>query len=332
VLLLRCLRNKGAKMVYIPVNRNRNQKKFAIITFANAQKAEAAQTTPIWYNNHRVSWKNPRRRKTYEREESRGRSQERSKSNNEKQLNYRRQGASRIRGSRHETPIKRYGEMESDPQLQNIEAWLGDKNTDMKKEAAKAEEKKAKMNVSNQERILPVEDVLFQILERLDRIEEMQLGWVKIQWIAPKVALVELRNTDKEIEAFLQKERRMFEEKEKEASPYLREKKRKATKKVDNTELRQEQLKEKWKERRKEIKIACHNINGLKTKGWKLENLLDWAEEEEIAILGITETNIVEKERRFLAYAANKKYVGYWTNAAEDKKKGSGIGILIEEQ
>jgi len=48
--------------------------------------------------------------------------------------------------------------------------------------------------------------------------------------------------------------------------------------------------------------------------------------------LGITETNIVEREGRFLTYAANKKYVGYWTNAAEDKKKGSGIGILIEEQ
>ena len=66
--------------------------------------------------------------------------------------------------------------MESDLQLQNIEAWLGDKNTDMKKETAKAEEKKAKTNVPNQGRILPVEDVLFQILERLDRIEEMQLG------------------------------------------------------------------------------------------------------------------------------------------------------------
>jgi len=60
--------------------------------------------------------------------------------------------------------------------------------------------------------------------------------------------------------------------------------------------------------------------------------LLDWAEEEEIAILEITEMNIVKREGRFLAYAANKKYIGYWTNAAEDKKKGSGIGILIEEQ
>ena len=41
-----------------------------------------------------------------------------------------------------------------------------------------------------------------------------------------------------------------------------------------DTEAEQKQLKEKWKEGKKEIKIACHNINGLKTKGWKLESLL----------------------------------------------------------
>ena len=52
VLLLRCLKSKGAKAVYIPHNRNGNQKKFAIITFASAKETKAAQTTPIWYNNH----------------------------------------------------------------------------------------------------------------------------------------------------------------------------------------------------------------------------------------------------------------------------------------
>ena len=31
-------------------------------------------------------------------------------------------------------------------------------------------------------------------------------------------------------------------------------------------------------------------------------------------------------------HAANRKYVGFWTGAARDKKKGSGVGILIEEQ
>ena len=91
-------------------------------------------------------------------------------------MNHRRQEASRVRGTRHETPIKRYGEMESDPQLQDIVAWLENKNTDIKEETVIAKEKKAKTNILDQERIVPVEDVLFQILERLNRIEEMQLG------------------------------------------------------------------------------------------------------------------------------------------------------------
>jgi exonuclease III len=78
--------------------------------------------------------------------------------------------------------------------------------------------------------------------------------------------------------------------------------------------------------------VACHNINGLKTKGWKLENLLGWAEEEEIAILGITETNLAEREGKFLLHKTTERYVGFWSSAAEDKKKGSGVGLLIEEQ
>src|SRR6185295_1189126 len=62
------------------------------------------------------------------------------------------------------------------------------------------------------------------------------------------------------------------------------------------------------------------------------ENLLSWAEEEEITILEITETNLTEREGKLLTHATGKKYVGFWKNAAEDKKKGSGIGIMIDEQ
>ncbi|CAG8834166.1 8983_t:CDS:2, partial [Gigaspora margarita] len=67
-------------------------------------------------------------------------------------------------------------------------------------------------------------------------------------------------------------------------------------------------------------------------KGWKLESLLSWAEEESIAIIEITEMNMAEREKNFLAYSTNKKYKGYWSSAAKEKKKSSGIGILIEEQ
>src|ERR1043165_3742321 len=140
-------------------------------------------------------------------------------------------------------------------------------------------------------------------------------------------------NIDKKIGDLLRSERRLFEERRKEASLSLKEKEsRKGKKKITNERMMQEDLKEKWKKGRKEIKIACHNINGLKTKGWKLESLLGWAEEEEITILGITETNLTEREGRFLMHAANSSYVGFWSSAARDKKKGSDIGIVVNEQ
>ena len=44
VLLLRCLKKKDAKSVYILMNRNRNQRRSAIITFALEKEIEAAQT------------------------------------------------------------------------------------------------------------------------------------------------------------------------------------------------------------------------------------------------------------------------------------------------
>ena len=92
----------------------------------------------------------------------------------------------------------------------------------------------------------------------------------------------------------------MFENRDQEASFSLNEeKKRNAKVEATTIKTKQKQLKEKWKEGKKEIKIACHNINGLKTKGWKLENLLGWAEEEEITILGIMETNLTEGEGKF---------------------------------
>jgi hypothetical protein len=56
VLLLRSLKSKGAKSVYISTNRNDNTKRFAIITFASQEELEAAQSKPIRYNNHTVFW------------------------------------------------------------------------------------------------------------------------------------------------------------------------------------------------------------------------------------------------------------------------------------
>src|SRR5260363_327685 len=89
----------------------------------------------------------------------------------------------------------------------------------------------------------------------------------------------------------------------------------KRKRKIEGKETRRESLKEKWKKEDR-----------------KLESLLKWAKEESIAIIGIIETNMTEREGNFLAYSTNKKYKGYWSSAAEEKKKGSDIGILIEDQ
>ena len=113
----------------------------------------------------------------------------------------------------------------------------------------------------------------------------------------------------------------------------LKEEKRKKEKeKTENAKTRQTHVNKKVEIRKEEIRIACHNVNGLKTRGWKLENLLGWTEKEEIAILGITETNIAERERKCLLYNCNMQYKGYWTSVISEKKKGSGIGILIDEK
>ena len=79
-------------------------------------------------------------------------------------------------------------------------------------------------------------------------------------------------NIDEEIGDFLQSERRLFETRKKEVSLSLKEKEnKKGKKRISSRKTMQEELKGKWKEGRKEIKIACHNINELKTKGWKLK-------------------------------------------------------------
>src|ERR1043165_7258370 len=58
VLLLRCLKSRGAKSVYIPFNRNGNQRRSAIVTFATEEEMNAAKSKLIRYNNHLVFWKN----------------------------------------------------------------------------------------------------------------------------------------------------------------------------------------------------------------------------------------------------------------------------------
>lgn len=50
--------------------------------------------------------------------------------------------------------------------------------------------------------------------------------------------------------------------------------------------------------------------------------------EEGIDIMGINESNITEKQSKFLLKRSSE-YVSFWTSAEENKIKGSGVGIIV---
>ncbi|HXF29643.1 MAG TPA: RNA-binding protein, partial [Chlamydiales bacterium] len=56
VLLLRMLKNRGAKSAYIPANRNSNARGYAVITFKSQRDLEAAVSKPFRYYNRTVYW------------------------------------------------------------------------------------------------------------------------------------------------------------------------------------------------------------------------------------------------------------------------------------
>ena len=78
----------------------------------------------------------------------------------------------------------------------------------------------------------------------------------------------------------------------------------------------------------KSIGCGFHNINGLKTQGHRLEFLSSWAANERIDLIGIAETNLKEREAKFLAKNL-RDFSSFWSSAAPDKYKGSGVGLLV---
>ena len=68
------------------------------------------------------------------------------------------------------------------------------------------------------------------------------------------------------------------------------------------------------------LKIATHNINGVKGNIVKLEMLMDWASREKIDLIGINETNITERQISF-SMNKQKEYLGIWTDAEVNKRK-----------
>jgi exonuclease III len=62
-----------------------------------------------------------------------------------------------------------------------------------------------------------------------------------------------------------------------------------------------------------------------------MELIHEWALDNKIDILGLAETNISKKEGFFIAKDLDK-YRSFWSDSNTTKKKGSGIGILVEER
>ena len=76
------------------------------------------------------------------------------------------------------------------------------------------------------------------------------------------------------------------------------------------------------------LKLGTHNINSLKVNSHKLDMLLDQMREENIDIIGISETNISERQGKFLI-PKDSDYIGFWAKANENKIKGSGVRLVI---
>jgi len=81
------------------------------------------------------------------------------------------------------------------------------------------------------------------------------------------------------------------------------------------------------------LKISTHNINGIKNDKLKLFNMVNWAREKDIKILGISDTNIGKKEGKWINDRELKDmgYTGYWSNK-DQKIKGSGVAILVKNE
>ena len=80
------------------------------------------------------------------------------------------------------------------------------------------------------------------------------------------------------------------------------------------------------------LKITSHNINGLKGDQFKLHKLIEWVLDDNIHIIGLSETNLSSREGRWLNTALHTlDYTAYWSEK-DTKIKGSGVAIIIHNK
>src|SRR6185295_16353583 len=186
VLLLQSLRSKGAKSVYIPPNRNGNQRRTATIIFATEREMKAAQSKPIMYNNFRVHWINKEKREIRKEErsrEERGRSWDRFS-----QISNRKESEDRRGKQKSKTYMNK-----AKNEASKISDWSTEERNDMQDHNTKNQARYRNTNKEEEEglgqRIAEakaqmqgkgtyVGDILGRILERLERLKEARdIAW-----------------------------------------------------------------------------------------------------------------------------------------------------------
>ena len=166
--------------MYIPPNRNGNQRRTATVVFATEREMKAAQSKLIMYNNFRVYWVNREKRDTRRREsfrEERGRSWDRSSQISNAEENRSRRGEQKSKMRINERKNKRRPEdidwteeEKVDIQNQNIGNQTRYKSMEEKEEGL--EKRIIEVKAEMQGKGIFVEDILGRILERLERLEK----------------------------------------------------------------------------------------------------------------------------------------------------------------
>ena len=162
ILLLRCLRDRGAKAVYIPRKRNGQQKDFAVVTFESQEELEKASEKPCRYNNTMLRWSKCRSEDTNTKEQRARRIEE------SKEVG--RQSSQRgTNDDGYDSAQEFFAKWEEEFEKGKTE------RKGKNKTSQPSEDKKGKKNDEVWERIDQHQNILQEILRKLEAISERQV-------------------------------------------------------------------------------------------------------------------------------------------------------------
>ncbi|CAG8792665.1 9049_t:CDS:2, partial [Gigaspora margarita] len=172
VLLLCYLKNKGAKSVFIPKNRNGNPKEFAIISFGSQKDQEKAQSRPIRYFNHIVLWQDFRNREAREMKADQKQREFRNKKINKK-------------------------EQEMDYEYSYVK----------EEETKKKKERRSDESIQSQLKGKSLEDLLWKIFNKMDRLEKLPVYREREEYKGKLDAALDSRIKNQGAEFIMEKKR-----------------------------------------------------------------------------------------------------------------------------